>query len=240
MPERRRHRGPHPDDAALFGADQLDPLRAATRDLSWLFSRGYAEPSALKLVGDRYALTERQRIAVKRCACSDAALARRQRTELSTEALRGGHVLIDAFNVLTTVEAALAGGALLRGRDGALRDMASMHGSYRKVQETQPALAHIGDVMQTLRIASAHWLIDSPVSNSGRLKTAIRETAEARGWAWDGELVPDPDALLGASAQPVATADSVVLDRCARWFALGRVVVQRAVPRAWIVDLSDG
>ena len=38
--------------------------------------------------------------------------------------------------MLTTIEAALAGGVILAARDGAYRDMASMHGSYRKVAET--------------------------------------------------------------------------------------------------------
>ncbi len=54
---------------------------------------------------------------------------------------------VDAFNLITTVEAALAGGVLIKGRDGCLRDMASMHGSYRKVAETIPALHCIGEVM---------------------------------------------------------------------------------------------
>ena len=209
-------------------------------DLSWLFSRGYAEPSALKLVGDRYALTERQRIAVRRCACSDDALSRRRQHELSADDVAGEPILVDAFNVITTVEAALAGGVLLKGRDGALRDMASMHGSYRKVQETLPALARIGDVMAGLGVGPATWLIDSPVSNSGRVKTAIRETAEAHGWDWRGEVVPDPDGRLIAASEVVASADSVVLDGCVRWFSLGRVVVERAVEGAWVVDLSVG
>ena len=40
-------------------------------DFSWLLTRGYAEKGALKLVGDRFSLTERQRLAVMRSACSD-------------------------------------------------------------------------------------------------------------------------------------------------------------------------
>ncbi|HSG88818.1 MAG TPA: DUF434 domain-containing protein, partial [Pseudomonadales bacterium] len=73
MPDHRRHRGPHPDDARLFAPDTVGPLRTAVGDLSWLFSRGYAERSAVKVVGDRYRLRERQRIALRRSACSDAA-----------------------------------------------------------------------------------------------------------------------------------------------------------------------
>ena len=43
-------------------------------------------------------------------------------------------------NVLITLESALGGGVLLRCRDGCLRDMASLHGTYRIVDETDPAL----------------------------------------------------------------------------------------------------
>ena len=69
-----RYRGKHPRDASLFGAEQQRAFEAAVKDLSWLLSQGYAEKSALKLVGDRYALVRRQRIAVARCSASDEAL----------------------------------------------------------------------------------------------------------------------------------------------------------------------
>ncbi len=77
MPDRRSHRGPHPEDGRLF-APQVQPvLRKATAELCWLLSRGYTQKSALKLVGDRYDLVARQRTAVGRCVCGDAETARR-------------------------------------------------------------------------------------------------------------------------------------------------------------------
>src|SRR5690349_15149262 len=68
MPDSRKHRGPGPKDPIWFGGDARDALRAAVADLSWLLSRGYTVPSALNLVGDRYQLVERQRLAVIRSA----------------------------------------------------------------------------------------------------------------------------------------------------------------------------
>ncbi len=56
-------------------------------------------------------------------------------------------VLLDGYNVLTTVEAALAGGVLLEGRDGCYRDMASMAGRFHWVEETAPAVESIGRVL---------------------------------------------------------------------------------------------
>ena len=77
MPDSRTHRGPDPRDAEAFGPSALPALRGAVADLSWLLERGYAIVSAVKLVGDRWSLTERQRLAVRRAACSDTARARR-------------------------------------------------------------------------------------------------------------------------------------------------------------------
>ncbi|MGM0578403.1 MAG: DUF434 domain-containing protein [Myxococcota bacterium] len=239
MPDTRSHRGPRHEDARIFGEAWVPTLREAVRDLSWLQTRGYAEKSALKLVGDRYQLRRRQRVAVLRCACADDALARRRETRVPEEAVRGAEVWLDGFNVLTTVEAALSGGCVLVGRDGCHRDMASMHGSYRKVRETRPAIERVGAVLAGLGVASCRWLLDSPVSNSGRLRGALRDAAEARGWRWEVDLVPDPDPLLAQADAVVATADSVILDGCDRWLNLARRVVEERVSDPWIVDLSS-
>ena len=56
MPDRRHHRGPHPDDASLFAPSVWPVLREAVADYCWLLSHGYASNSSLKLVGDRYEL----------------------------------------------------------------------------------------------------------------------------------------------------------------------------------------
>jgi hypothetical protein len=223
----------------LFAESFRPVLCRATAELAWLLTRGYSAAAALKLVGDRYQLSARQRMAVGRAACSDADLARRKATQVPAEALCGGLLAVDGYNVLTTVEAALAGGAVLLARDGTYRDMASMHGSFRRVAETQPALELLGHTLTDLGVAQCRWYLDRPVSNSGRLKTLMREVAEAAGWHWTVELVPSPDPVLAQSTEPVATADHVILDRCARWFNLARETVSRHVPDAWIVNLSD-
>jgi hypothetical protein len=144
---------------------------------------------------------------------------------------------LDGYNVLTTVEAALAGGVILAARDGCYRDMASMHGSYRKVAETRPALERIGWVIASLGVSACRWYLDRPVSNSGRLATIIREVAAEGGWAWEVELVADPDSILAESDEIVATADSVILDRCGEWFNLARETVDRHVTEAVVVEL---
>jgi len=238
VPDQRRHRGPHPDDLRLFAEDAWPALRQAAADLSWLLGRGYPRASSLKLVGDRHNLVARQRIAVSRSTCSDEEAARRASRRAAPEALAGRPLWLDGYNVLTTVEAALAGGILLAARDGALRDMASMHGSYRKVSETLPALDLLGRTLARLGVAEAVWLLDRPVSNSGRLKGIMEERAAAAGWPWRIELAGDPDRVLVEVPELVATADSAILDRCRGWFNLARETVAAGVPQARVVDLT--
>lgn len=238
MPDHRQHRGPHPEDHQLFCVDALPPLRAAVHDLSWLLTRGYADRSALKLVGDRYCLNTRQRVAVARCACSDDQLARRQNHQVRATDLQHQELWIDGFNAITTIEAALSGGVVLHARDGSYRDMASMHGNYRKVDETVPAIRLLGETIAPWNVKTCRWLLDQPVSNSGRLKTMLRQVGEEAGWRWQAELVPDPDPVLMRSTHTVASSDSRILDNASRWFNLAKAAIDAQVRGTWLIDLS--
>ncbi|MCG8648760.1 MAG: DUF434 domain-containing protein, partial [Pirellulales bacterium] len=156
-------------------------------------SRQYGAASSVKLVGDRYNLDRRQRVAISRCACGDDQRDSRLENQMRCADLAACSLWIDGFNVLTTIEAAMSGGVILLARDGCYRDMASMHGSYRTVEETEAALIALGEVLAPLRLSECHWLLDQPVSNSGRLKTMLRDVAQRFDWNWSVELVPDPD-----------------------------------------------
>jgi hypothetical protein len=247
MPDHRLHRGPHPDDATLFAPERWPDLQSATAHLAWLLSRDYALPSSLKIVGDRFNLTTRQRTAVMRSTCSDASLALRRSTEIPTDKIAGRPLLIDGYNLLTTIEATLGNAVLLRGRDACIRDLASMHGHYKRVEETAPALTLIAQTLAALHITHAHFLLDAPVSNSGRLKTMMQNLATENALPWTITLVPDPDPLLAQSQDPIATADSVILDGTRnpknhhppQWLNLAHVILTTHLPSATIIPLDQ-
>jgi hypothetical protein len=238
MPDKRTHRGPHPADDKLFAAGAISNLLRAIDDFSLLLTKGYAEKSALKLVGDRFSLTERQRIAVMRSACSDDQLASRRHRRVELGNLTDKSIAVDGYNVLITIEAAMSGGVILKGRDGCFRDLASVHGTYRKVTETIPALEIIGQFLQEFGAGKALWLLDSPVSNSGRLKNIIGELARKNNWNWDVKLLLSPDTELKKTDLIVASSDSVVLDGCGRWFNLATEIIKNNLSSANVIDLS--
>jgi hypothetical protein len=229
-----RHRGPHPADAELFAPAALPALRAAVADLAWLRERGYSDDAALKLVGDRYQLRERARLAVARVAAAAPAAAARRSRRVEADALAGRDLVIDGFNVLVTGESALSGGAVLLGQDGALRDLGSVHGTYRHVEETDTVIAAIAEVLAAAAPRSVRWLLDRPVSNSGRLAARLR--AAAPGWQID--LVDAPDPALAADPGVIASADSWILDRCQAWIDLPAAVIARRRIAAWLLDLA--
>ena len=238
MPDKRTHRGPHPADAKLFAPAVIADLRLALADFSLLLTKGYAEKSALKLVGDRFSLTQRQRLAIMRSACSDRQLASRKQREIKIADLADQPIAIDGYNVLITIEAAMSDAVIFKGRDGCFRDLASIHGTYRKVTETIPAVQLIGRFLKELGSGDCLWLLDSPVSNSGRLKTLIGKLAKKNGWNWEIELLLSPDAKLMETTAVVASSDGVVLDGCKKWVNLTLAIIESKLPKAHIVDLS--
>jgi hypothetical protein len=231
-------RGAHPADQKLFATEQHAALRQAVADVSWLRTKNYAHAASLKLVGDHFNLRERQRLAVARAACSDQQRAQRQQTCLPFAALAGRELLLDGFNLIVTLEAALSGGVLLQCRDGCVRDLSSVHGSYRTVSETEQAITLLGQTLQAAQPAAVTWLLDQPVSNSGRLAERLRALAAAQGWPWQIEVVMNPDKEICASTKLAVTADSNILDHVNGWFNLTKLVIENQVPRAWLVDLS--
>jgi hypothetical protein len=142
------------------------------------------------------------------------------------------------LNQIITIEAALAGGLLLRGHDGAWRDLASIHGTYRAMQETATTLEAIGCWLSAHGVREAVFLLDAPVSNSGRLAGQMRALAATHAWPWSVQLVPSADPLLQRTPDIVATSDSAILDKVGRWFDLAAAVVQQLAPNAWCIDLD--
>jgi hypothetical protein len=242
-------------------------LREAVADFSLLLTKGYADKSALKLVGDRFSLTQRQRLAVMRAACSDQQLDLRLARRVPVEDLAGQSIAIDGYNLLITVEAALSGGLIFRGRDGCFRDLASIHGTYRKVEETIPAIELIGDfLVQTgtpsgmgfqpmnhrqdadatenrgrdardTTVRAVLWLLDSPVSNSGRLKTLLGRLAREHAWPWEIRLTISPDAELSRMDTIVVSTDSAILDACRKWTNVAAAIIRERVSWSTVIDL---
>lgn len=228
-------RGLAPEDARLFGDDALPVLRVAAAEIVWLLDRGYRLAAAVAFVGDHHQLESRARKALERAVCSSAQVHARKARELSLDELVDRTLVVDGFNVLVTLETAFAGGMLFEGVDGVTRDLAGMRGSYHLAFETDRALEALSALFARHRVARVEWLLDAPVSSSGRLRARI----EATSWPCEttARLSSDVDRELDGR-ECIASADGVVLDRCASWVNLARSVVD-TLPGARIVRFGD-
>ncbi len=194
--------------------------------MGYLLTRNYGVNAALQIVGNRYRLNKRQRNALSRIAVGNDQIIHRQQKEVKAHTLKNEVIEIDGFNLLILIESLLSGAYVFKARDGLYRDISSVHGSYKRVTKTEEAIIILGNAIKDLGVKSAKWYFDSPVSNSGRLKTKLYEMSEEHRFNWNVELVFDPDKVLAASDNIVVSSDGWILDQANRWFNLGSYIIQ--------------
>jgi hypothetical protein len=229
-------RGYSPDDEKNFTGIAQKTLKRSTEDLYFLLNRGYPVKGASVFVGNHYLLSERQRIAMTRIVSSEKDITARSAKQIRPQSLAGAAVNIDGFNAIITLEVALSGSPVFVCMDGAYRDLAGLHGSYRLIDKTDTAIRLILSELRKLSIKRAVFWLDAPVSNSGRLKTRIAEIAEDERFEIGVEVVGNVDGTL-YDLPNVISSDSVILDHCPGWLNLNERLIP-GIPGAWIVDLK--
>ncbi len=221
MSSENRNRGKEGRDDQLFGHPAMQQkLKDAVSDLSYLLERGYSEVSAGQLAGNRYKLNKRQQKAMRGMAASESSVKHRNSKLITKEHLKDKTLILDGFNVLIILESYLSDGFIFKGKDGAYRDISSLHGSYKKVSQTYNAIYLVGQLFEEQQIEKLIWVFDKPVSNSGRMKSEILEIAKDKGWNWEALLDFNPDKLIAESEHIAVSSDAWVLEHCKVWFNL--------------------
>ncbi len=235
----KRNRGKEASDDRLFGTTIMhNKLKEAATDMCYLLTKGYAEKSAVQLVGHRYRLNSRQIKVLQGMSASKQAIDIRQKRAISPNDLNNKIVIIDGFNLLIILESALSGAYLFKGLDGYYRDISSVHGTYKRVQKTEEALILIGKILGNLQIKKALWYFDSPVSNSGRLKALLYEIAIKYNFAWDIYLDHNPDKIIATSEHIAISADAWILNQVKHNCNLGAYLIENYITDPLIVFSS--
>ena len=210
-------RGYVPTDERDFHI-QIEKLRTAGEDLFFLMNRGYPVKPASVFVGNHYLLSERQRMALVRSVSTRESVRARKAKEkpcLEPDSV----VWIDCFNTIISLEIAFSGSTLLLCMDGTIRDLAGLRGTYRLIDKTDSAILTVRKVLEQEQVKEARFLIDAPVSNSGRLKARIAEYFSSSSVCAVFEVINDVDRNLYGK-ENVITSDAVILDQCVSWFNL--------------------
>ena len=235
MSETKKSRGAGPRDKILFASKNHRKLSLATEDLCYLMERGYSESAALRVVGDHFQLQKRQRLAILRS--SSGVTERQERESRKVSDLQNATLDIDGFNLIILLEAAYSGGLILHGADNCLRDLSSVHGTYKLVQQTPDSIEKIGHYISNRGVTKVYWWLDSPISNSGKLSKLILSIAEKNQWNWFAETTPYVDKIVAQSENVVVSSDKVILQRCQRWCNLGYEFVSNQISDAWFLKL---
>lgn len=233
-------RGYTPEDEKNFSPDAVERMRIASRHIQYLINEGYDLKQATVFVGNHFLLSERQRLAIMRSVAKDQDLAERKSKQLPLSELKGKEVWIDGFNTVITLEVLLSDSLLFTCMDGTIRDLAALRGTYRLIPETTEAVRLMFDILQEASVGKVNILLDEPVSNSGRLKSLIAETAESKysssliaetaeqnkSFDLDIRILRDVDRTLYGK-EGVITSDSIILDHCTSWFNLTSECLRR-------------
>lgn len=234
---RTANRGFDPEDSRWFSKEEIVRLKKAHEEIFWLLNKGYNINSIMNFVGGHYQFSIRQRQALKRSTGCAEATQKRLSKMISCENIKDDNIYIDGFNLIITIEVALSNGVLVIGNDAAVRDIAGIQGSYRLIDKTDKALEIIGKALDNFKAKNVKFFLDSPVSNSGRLKERILLHSISWHCSTSVELVPNVDPILCDMGR-IITSDSIILDECKSWFNLGRKIVEDYIPEARVVDLT--
>jgi len=234
-----RNRGKEASDDQLFGNPKMqEKLQEAARDMHYLLGRGFAEKSSLQLVGNRYKLLARQQKALRGMSASEQQIVLRTERSISPNNLKDSTIVIDGFNLLIILESAMSGAYVFKGLDGCYRDVSGVHGTYKRVKKTEEALLLIGNTLNRLNVNRVDWYFDTPVSNSGRLKTILQELAVQYQFPWNIYLDNNPDKILANSRNIVVSSDAWILDRAQQNFNLAAFLIEKHIPETSIVTAA--
>ncbi len=218
-------RGYVPSDSREF-TEQIDKLRSAGEELYYLINRGYQIKPASTFVGNHYLLSERQRLALVRSISPKDRIEERLEKEINN--LKDSVVYIDTFNTVITLEIAFSGSTLLYCMDGTIRDLAGLRGTYRIIDKTDFAVEAIRKILESEGVKEAYFLIDAPISNSGRLSSKIEDMFTDSNVNVVCEVINDVDKNL-YTRENVITSDAIILDNCISWFNLTRRVIKEEI-----------
>lgn len=216
-----RNRGKNTGDDGLFSfPKQIEKMKSAVQDMRYLLGRGYAEKASSELVGNFYRLKTRQIQAVRGGSASESQIKNRKSKELNISDLKSKTIYLDGFNVLILLESLLSDAYVFEGVDDCFRDLSEVHGTYKRVNQTQQSIELTASFFQKSNVEKLIWIFDKPVSNSGRIKQMILDFAQENNLNWEVELEFNPDKFLAENSEIAVSSDAWILDHCKNWFNL--------------------
>ncbi|MEJ5301728.1 MAG: DUF434 domain-containing protein [Thermodesulforhabdaceae bacterium] len=200
-------------------------ILAASFDFYFLQSHDYPRDRSLELVGNRYGLTVRERNVLRRGVFGHRdALTRRGKRTTITE-LENRSLTVDGHNVHITVESAIIERVIIKGNDGALRDIAEISSGFRLTELSLFAAEIICKFLAGLNINEVAIYFDAPISMSGELAKIYRELFRKYKIKGTAQVVSVPEKQFSYEKTVIASSDSAVIDRSNAWLDLAFLAI---------------
>lgn len=230
-------RGFVPTDEVEFNEKNIKILKTAQKDICTLINRGYYIDKTTEFVGNHFMLSARQRLALKRAIAPNNDIINRQ-NRLITKLSPKSTVNIDGLNLIITLEVALSNSTIIKCMDNTIRDLAGLRGTYKIVDKTLIALELIANKFNDMNIDKAIFYLDSPVSNTGRLKTYIMDLSKNWNFEVEVNLVYNADVVL-EKLDNVITTDGIILNKCKSWLNIACEIASKNIDNFSYIDLSE-
>ncbi len=196
-------------------------LLEALIDYKYLLNRGYKSRGALNLVTSRYLLTKEERMLLYRCIHSDNDVTSIR--EKTVSEIRGRHLIIDGYNVLLTVAAAIEGLTLYLCDDGIVRDLRSLKIRNFSTPSIVNAIKLVKDAVDELGPSNVTLFLDKSVSMSAEHSKMIRMQSPQ----WEVILASKADTEVITSRGVIASSDYVILMKAKEIYDLAGSIVLR-------------
>jgi hypothetical protein len=209
-------------------------LWKAADDFRFLLNRGYPRDAALQLIGNRCNLDHDHRHLLRRGVFAASVAGERRSKKVSLAEIRGKAVAIDGYNCLITLESALKAKTIVLADDAFIRDISGVSGTYRDAPETTQALDLIIDLLIAVAPAEVLFLLDSPISGSGKLAARIRGLMAERGLPGDSQAVKVPERVMVGYQGIIATSDTALIDQSNQVFDLAGHLIREHLKTPYI------
>lgn len=217
---------------------KFEHLQNAAEDFRYLLNRRYPRKAALELVGNRYGLTFDERHLLHRGVFSIADSETRLKKRISIKEIRDKHLAIDGHNVLITIEAALSGRPLILADDGFIRDISGLSGSFKKTERTEEAVQLIITVLKKWKPRKTFFLLDAPISMSGKLAEEIRDRLKQANVPGDAKAVKVPEKILIGFPGVIVTSDTTVINPSKEVFDLAGYIITKRIRLKSLLQFS--
>lgn len=194
--------------------------------MSKVVKRGYVPTDAKEFSSENLEL-------VKRAQADIFMLIERGYKIKNASTFVGNHYLLSERQRLAIVRSTSS----LRCMDGTIRDLAGLRGTYKLIDKTDIAIDLIGEKLKEMKIGEVNFYLDSPVSNTGKLKQRILELLAKYSYEVKVELVNNADVILETKSC-VITSDAIILNKCESWINLAYDIICEKLPKLKHIDLS--